>query len=456
MNTTRVLFALSLFALIPSALACSGGGVTTDGGPDAGGDAAPPCTATGMGSLTVTVTGLPMAAAMPMPVTITGGGSSKTIGATQTLMLPAGNYDIKADKVVTPDPIVRTVYTGTVSATTVCVGGMPQTVTVAYAQVPTSNKIWLSTSNSPDSTNTQGYASAMLAATGMATATIGVKSAAGRHLAFDKDGNLWANGGTVGDPQLVRFPAASFAASGSIMADRKINIAGLDCLPGVTSLALDKNGALWVGSSCKMNLYRIDPMQQTSTTDVTPALTIPFAMGAEGLAFDKNGNLWVATGQDAHLARFDAASLTSATAMPSTVISAQTKAVGGSPLHPGWLAFDASGNLWSNDFGGNIVYQYTAAALGGSGMQMYVPPALVTIGVAALLGGMAFDEGGGLWITASQGKFARLTPAQLTVTTDPGMPTMPDRVISGTTLGYGEDIVLYPAATGTPLVSANP
>jgi hypothetical protein len=142
--------------------------------------------------------------------------------------------------------------------------------------------------------------------------------------------------------------------------------------------------------------------------------------------------------------------------MPAAVIQPLTKSVGGNVLHPEWLVFDKDGNLWSNDFGGGIIFQFTTSALGGTGMSTYVPPAMPTVDVGGLLGGMAFDEGGGLWITFVAGKFARLTPAQLTVTTTQGMPTMPDRVIAGTTLGYGEDIALYPAATGTPLVSANP
>jgi len=436
MNTTSKVFFLSSLLV-----ACSGGGMTTDGGPDAGGDSAPPCTATGMGALTVTITGLPMAAGMPVKV------GTQSIGATTTLMLPAGNVDIKADKVVTPDPIVRTVYTATVSASTVCVGGMPQSVTVAYAPVPTSNKIWLSTSNSPDGTNLQGYPSSALGGGGMAGAGIALKTPSGRHLAFDKDGNLWSNGGTTGDPHLVRIPSSATA-----MPDRKINIKGMSCLPGITGMALDKNAALWVVSACMDTIFKIDASQLAASGDIMPALAIPF-MNGEGLAFDKSGNLWVGTGADGKLARFDAASLGSASAMPALTITPMTKAMGGSPLHPAWLAFDKDGNLWTNDFGGNIVFQFSASALSGTGSQMYVPPALVTVGVAALLGGMAFDESGGLWITYSQGKFARLAPAQLTVSTDAGNPTIPERVITGTTLGYGEDIALYPGATGTPLAS---
>lgn len=237
------------------------------------------------------------------------------------------------------------------------------------------------------------------------------------------------------------------------MPDRKIDIKGMSCLPGITGMAIDKNDALWVVSACMDTIFKIDATQLAASGDVMPALAIPF-MNGEGLAFDKTGNLWVGTGADGKLVRFDAASLSSASAMPALTITPMTKAMGGSPLHPAWLAFDKDGNLWTNDFGGNIVFQFSSSALSGTGSQMYVPPALVTVGVAALLGGMAFDESGGLWITYSQGKFARLAPAQLAVSTDAGNPTIPERVITEMTLGYAENMALYPAATGTPLASA--
>ncbi|CAN5469411.1 hypothetical protein BH09MYX1_BH09MYX1_63350 [soil metagenome] len=49
-----------------------------------------------------------------------------------------------------------------------------------------------------------------------------------------------------------------------------------------------------------------------------------------------------------------------------------------------------------------------------------------------------------------------IAPSQLTVTTDPGNPTVPERVITSTNLGYGEDIALYPAPAALPLFSALP
>ena len=436
--------ALSL-GLSSLALACGGDGTTPSG----------VCSASGTGTLVVNVVGLP--AGVTAKVSVTGPSGTQAVSASQTFAGAAGgSYSITADKVTQADPIVRTVYSATISASTVCVSGSAtQTVTVTYAPIPTSNKVWLSASNSPTG-NTHGFASALLGATGNREATVATKSGAGRHLAFDRDGNLWSNGGTTADPALLRIPAASFAASGAVQPDRKIDITGLDCIPGVGGIAFDKDGSLWFGAPCKKVIYKLAAAQLAASATVTPVLTIPFAMGAEGLAFDKSGNLWVGSGDEGHLARFDAASLASAAATPSLVLTASTKASGGSPLHPGWLAFDASGNLWTNDFGGNVVFQFPAAELAGTAPKEVVPPALVTVGVSALLGGMSFDEGGGLWVTFGQGKFARLAPPQLTVTTDPGNPTLPERVISSANLGYGEDIALYPAPASLPLYTALP
>ena len=436
------LVALGVFALGATA-ACSGG---ADDSPGA-------CSASGSGSLVVNVVGLP--AGVNAKVQVTGPSGTQSLSGSQTFAgTAAGSYSITADKVTTPDPIVRTVYSATVSKSTVCVNGTT-TVTVTYAAIPTSNKIWISTSNAPTG-NTVGIPSAGLGATGSPTASSALATAIGRHVAFDRDGNLWANGGTVGDSTLVRIGAASLAApTGKVPADRNINIAGLDfCSPAVGGLAFDKDGALWVGSPCKKAIYKLTAAQLATDATVTPALTIPFAAEAQGIAFDKSGNLWIGTGDE--LDRLDAATLTSASATPSLKLTVTTKETGGSPLHPAFLTFDASGNLWSNDFGGNIVFQFPAAELSGTTNKAFVPPALVTLQVGALLGGMSFDEGGGLWIAYSAGKFIRLAGAQLTTTTDPGHPTVPERVISSPQVNYTEDIAFYPAPAALPLYSAVP
>lgn len=425
------------------AQACGGDGTTPSG----------VCSASGTGTLVVNVVGLP--AGVTAKVSVTGPSGSQTVGASQTFAgAAAGSYSITADKVTQADPIVRTVHSATISASTVCVSGSAtQTVTVTYAPIPTSNKIWVAASNSPVDKNSHGFASSQLGATGNQEATVATKSGAGRRHVFDRDGNLWAVGGTTADPTVLRIPAASLAASGPVTPDRKVDISGLSCSPRSTALAFDQTGALWVASACSDSVYKLSADQLSASGTVTPAVKLT-ATDPGGLAFDKTGNLWVSAGGD--LARFDAATLASSTAAPAVVLKAKTKVTGGAELHPGALAFDATGNLWTYDFGGNVVFNYPSTELTGTTPKDVVPPALVTVGVGALLEGLAFDEGGGLWTTFSQGKFARLAPPQLTVSTDAGSPTIPERVITSANLGYSEDIALYPAPASLPLYSALP
>jgi sugar lactone lactonase YvrE len=413
------------------------------------------CDATGTGTLVVNVVGLPTG--LDAKVSVSGPtGAAQPVTATKTFTgTAAGTYAVTADKVVAPDPIVRTVYSATISSTTTCVAnGTTQTVTVTYAPIATSNKIWVATSNASDGRNSVGIASAGLAATGSPAASAAVAAPTGRHVVFDRDGNYWSNGGTVSDPMIVRVPAASFATSGSAQPDRKIDIKGLEFCNGSVALAFDKSGALWYGASCKKALFKLGPDQLQASGAVTAALQIALPGEVQGLAFDKNGNLWVGTGSSA--LRFDAATLSSASATPAATFTVKTAVAGGSDLHPGWLAFDGSGNLWSNDFGGNVVFQIPAAEQGATGANTLVPPAFVTLQVGALLGGMAFDEGGGLWITYSQGKFIRLTPALLGVTTNAGNPTVPERIVSSPQVAYAEDLAFYPAPAALPLYSALP
>ncbi|MBK6847536.1 MAG: hypothetical protein IPG96_08395 [Proteobacteria bacterium] len=434
------------------AIGCS----DSDGGgsdkPDAGF-----CPRTGPGTLTVNIVGLPEG--VNAAVKVRGpSGREQSLTSSQVLAeSAAGNYGVSADQVVPADAIVRTVYAAPIATEqkSFCVGAAGKTVEVSYAPIATSNKLWIAVSNAPAGAGTQGFASATLAVTGEPPASVAITSGAGRKLAFDRAGNLWASGGTTADPHVLRLPAAMLGASGRKEPDRKINIKGLDCLPAISGLAFDREGALWVASTCKGRLFKLSAGDLGDSSDVTPTVSIAFP-GALALAFDRSGNLWVSTGDEGQLARFDAASLGSATATPALVLAPKREA-GGAALKPGLLAIDANGDLWSTDFGGNVIFRLLKAEPGGaSGPREVVPPVQLTLGVLALLEGIALDEGGGLWVTYSQGKVARLSPAQLTVSTGAGAPTTPERVISSASLGYAEDLAFFPAPTALPLYSALP
>ena len=75
----------------------------------------------------------------------------------------------------------------------------------------------------------------------------------------------------------------------------------------------------------------------------------------------------------------------------------------------------------------------------------------ISIAASGLLEGIAFDEGGGMWIPLSAGKFGRLAPAQLTTSSTSGSPTTPERVINSPDMGYANSLAMYPAPSNLPL-----
>jgi sugar lactone lactonase YvrE len=427
---------------------CGGSDPVTpvDGGT---GDTGPACPATGTGTVVVNVSGLPAGASAK--VVVTGPSGPSNVDATKTITgAGAGTYTVTADKVIVADPIVRTVYTATISSATFCLGsGLTQTLTVTYAAIPTSNKLWVT--NGPSNGTPLGFASASLAASGSPAATVAATSSSGRDVTFDQDGNLWSFGGT--DSTLQRFPAGSMGTSGAKTADRTIDLK-IACVPPTTGLAFDKNGNLWVSSSCSKKVFRVTSAQLGASGDAVPAVYVTTPKSAAGIAFDKSGNLWVSDPDDAHLLRFDASSLSASTSTPSLTMSIKTSNSG--EYKPSWLAFDATGNLWGNDFGGNVIFKLTPADQAGTAAKDVTPGVAITLSVGALLEGMAFDEGGGLWTAFSAGKFARIAPADLGTSTNAGNPTAPGTLVSSADVGYVGNLAFYPAPAALPLYHALP
>ena len=322
-----------------------------------------------------------------------------------------------------------------------------QTVTVTYAQIPTSNKLWLTNGNAM--AELVGYASANLAATGTPAASVTVKGPGGKDVAFDKDGNLWSFGPTTAEAMINRIPASAFASSGTKMADRAINLKGVGCVPPTSRMAFDAAGNLWVSSPCQKSVVRISAADLAASGDVTPSVTLSNIDGVEGIAFDKGGNLWVGAND---LRRYDAAHLSASAATPDLTIHSEVMTAVG--LTANGALFDKDGNLWSYDFGGNAFFKITPSEQMGTGMKTVVVSIRITIGVTALLEGAAFDEGGGLWITGSQGKFARLAPSQLGTSSGAGNPTVPQTIITSADIGSAAGMAFYPAPAGVPLYDA--
>jgi hypothetical protein len=80
----------------------------------------------------------------------------------------------------------------------------------------------------------------------------------------------------------------------------------------------------------------------------------------------------------------------------------------------------------------------------------------VTLPVNVLLNRGAFDESGGLWVSYAGTRVARLTPEQLTLSTGPGSPTVPEVLVTQDALDTDLRIALYPAPAGLPLYHSLP
>lgn len=416
----------------------------------------PTCATGGVGTLVITSTGLPEGVSGVITAT---GATSETVTASRTLSVGSGAWSVTAERATVADPLVRTVYLPTVTPSSFCLpAGGTQDVTVTWAPVATSGALWAINGTTAD--QFLGFRAAHLRASATSVPADVKKSGAfGHDVAFDKDGNVWVVGPTTTDAVINRFPASAFASSGAATPDRAFQLAGAACLPLVTSLAFDARGNLWLGSPCRDEVLRVDAsaLEATSGT-VTPSLVVPVG-DPGGLAFDHAGNLWVAARQDSRVWRYDAAQLAAGSvAAPAFKLGGRAvdDPMDASLLAPTWLAFDARGDLWANDFAGNKFFRFGAASLRGSGTGDVNPQVRITLGVLALLEGFAFDGEGGLWSAGPQGKLVRLAPSQLDVSSGPGMPTVPAVVIGSGDVGYVSNLGFYPAPSGLPLFHALP
>jgi sugar lactone lactonase YvrE len=436
----------------------SGGG-TPDGSPAdvapgahdaaAGCDPMPAaCPTTGMGTLAITVEGLPAEVA-PM---ITVSGPAGAVSFAPSAMVGGGSYVVAALRVTAPDPLVRRAFIPVVMTSPTCVkSGMAATVRVVYSEIATSNKLWVGNANAM--AELLGYASSAVRMTGTPAATVAAKVKGANNLAFDRDGNLWAGGNTVGDPPILRIPAAMLGTSGTKTHDIAIDSAELGGgSPRSTSLAFDKDGNLWSTVGWKNEVVRFTPAQLTASGSPVPAVILGGLKAPRGLAFDKDGNLWLANSGEAQVVRFNAARLTASTATaPDLVIVASTPApVIGPRTNPQSLAFDKTGNLWVSYEGAMV--QLPAADLAGTGTKDLTPAIQIGVSVTALPEGISLDEGGGLWFAASAGKFARLAPDQLTS----GGEKTPATIITSADIGSAVDVALFPAPAGLPIYHSWP
>jgi streptogramin lyase len=255
-------------------------------------------------------------------------------------------------------------------------------------------------------------------------------------------------GATLAEPHLQRFPRSTLSASGAKVADRGIVIADVPCIPAMRAFAFDASGSLWV-STCGGRISRLTGADLVSSGDVTPSVNLSTVEDNGDVAFDSSGNLWVTGGTS--VLRYDAARLGSSGATPANLTLTVRSNDDTRDLVPSNLAFDATGNLWVIDFGGNLLARIARSNLSGTGAQSSISDVTLALSVLALLERPAFDESGGLWLALEQNHFGRLAPAQLTLSSTAGDPTPPETIITSPSMGYANRMAFFPAAAGLPL-----
>lgn len=335
-----------------------------------------PCASgTGTGTLDLTFVSPPAGAS----ATVTG-PSSQTFTSPQSVMLPAGSWTVAGNTVTTADPIVRTVFTATDPGSFCIAPGKTTVVTVSWAKVATSNRLWAG-NGSGGTGSLHAFDSASLPSTGSVASSWNADVGGSGAVSFDKQGNLWALGGTTEDPVVLRYPASGFATPTAPRPDRRVNIMGITCGPRASGLAFDKDGNLFVASPCMREVYKLSATSLATATGtdpalLTPTLTLTGFMGTARVAFDQNGNLHVADPGAREVVRFEAAAISGTSATPSVRYRAKAsdQPADTTLLGVDALAFDKDGNLFAFDFGSNnVVYFYPAAQLTGTGTKRSFP-----------------------------------------------------------------------------------
>lgn len=403
------------------------------------------CASDGAGTLVIKVTGLPEGVSPDIDITgpdelnITEPGSVEGVDA--------GSYTITADRVFDEDPLVRTVFDATVTTPSLCLAdGATGTIKVDYRAIPTSNKLWM-----PTGLDDAGaaFASAKLESSATTAASITVSGDVGKSVAFDRDGNLWTLGLSA---DVRRFSAASLATSGAKAPDVSFSLPEIDCAPGLSSLALDAGGNLWVSSACADQVVRV-PAEDLTGTDEEKVSDVLLAgvSAADGLAFDRAGNLWVGGGTS--LVRYDQSRLDAPTGdAPDLEIQVKD---GEGDLIAAYLAFDKAGNLWCVGLTGPL-FQLAAADLEGTGTKSVEANVSIALDVEALAHQPAFDDGNGLWLSWTDGKLARLAPEQLGTNVGPGSAVAPSVRVTSASIGAALPLAFFPAPEGLPLYHSIP
>jgi sugar lactone lactonase YvrE len=219
---------------------------------------------------------------------------------------------------------------------------------------------------------------------------------------------LWTASGS--DPALLRLGATQLAASGTVAAGTTVTTASASLFT-LNSIAFDDAGTMWVASQNDSLLlgFAAGRLETTKVAIATHVLTPANRSLAAptGIAFDRQHRLWVANSEAGTLVRYEPVQLSAGGPQVPTVT---LTGIG----RPTALAFDATGALWVSDNRANRIMKYGVGKLAASGAP--APDVTLGGGVTTLdtPAGLAFDADGRLWVANSAARtLVAFTPPQL-------------------------------------------
>ena len=411
------------------------------------------------GSLTVTITQPPVpGVSADVNVFAPGSHTGMLLVATGTLTgLAAGNYTVTADPVLNGDPIVNTVYPGSIS-------GSPASVTandtakanVTYPPLAGTGGLWVANSGSPEGLDRYSSAQLSKSAAAASTTSLGTGDPRPFGVAVDGSGNLWvalSHGNLVAEYAVSQLSATNLAATAAVTLG-----ANAGSLSQPAGIAFDGNGNLWVANAAANTVVEFSASQLASSGTPTPAVTIAASAGSLdgplGLAFDFSNNLWVANANAGSVVEFAAGQL-AASGSPTPAVTLSASA--GSIVGPIGIAFDAGGDLWvaNGNTGHNTVVMFAAAQLTVSGAP--VPSVVLSANAGSLASpaGLAFDNSQNLWVAnAAAPTVVQFTPRQLASSGSP----VPNVVVGtrASSLGLPVGVAFDPYPGNLPIVQCIP
>jgi hypothetical protein len=209
--------------------------------------------------------------------------------------------------------------------------------------------------------------------------------------------------------------------------------------PG-TSVTPTINKALWIANGTNVVEYLPSQLSSTSTSNAAPHLAVNSGVfGApQGVVFDAAGDLWVidggtvSTGGTVQPALFEFTpqqlSMLGANNAPTPNITIRSSSF----VFPQQAVFDAKGDLWMSDNGGNAVFVFMPSQLSASNSSAV--PNITINSDPAFTGplGITFDAAGDLWVanngttTIFEFLAAHLPTTSSTVTLNPDVTLSDD------------------------------